>query len=53
MRIGNFNVEIEFIADNILRVLYYYGREAVIDNSLVVLPNLEKLSIKGEVRVHL
>jgi len=48
MRIGNFNVEIEFIADNILRVLYYYGREAVIDNSLVVLPNLEKLSIKGE-----
>lgn len=48
MRIGNFNVEIEFIADNIVRVLYYYGREAVIDNSLVVLPNLEKLSIKGE-----
>ncbi len=48
MRIGNFNVEIEFIADNIVRVLYYYGREAIIDNSLVVLPNLEKLSIKGE-----
>lgn len=48
MRIGKLNVEIEFIADNIVRVLYYYGREAIVDNSLVVLPNLEKLSIKGE-----
>ncbi|QXJ33958.1 glycoside hydrolase family 31 protein [Saccharolobus shibatae] len=48
MRIRNLNVEIEFIADNIVRVLYYYGREVIVDNSLVVLPNLEKLGIKGE-----
>ncbi|QGA55346.1 DUF5110 domain-containing protein [Sulfolobus sp. E5-1-F] len=47
-KVGNLNVEIEFITDNIVRILYYYRREDFVDSSLVVLPNLEKIGLKSE-----